>query len=155
MNRADVSFDTRPEKVIRKSLWRWWIVVVAFLTWLLWYAKPSETLALPILISLAGIPLGWLFGYKLGVAPLFLRIYSFASPSAEGGSTKTMDCEAARKKIDFFFSTPGVPSRSQETVLDNALYNHMTVGTTVGHHNVSCQSCWDYYQGLKREHCGG
>ena len=62
-------------------------------------------------------------------------------------------CEDAKKDIDFFFS--GERSLEKEEALNRALYRHMTVGSALKKHNILCQKCWDYYQEMKREHCGG
>lgn len=61
-------------------------------------------------------------------------------------------CEEARIDIDVFFM--GVRTRYGQLAQDRALA-HMTAGTTLGHHNISCQPCWDYYMEMKRKHCGG
>ena len=66
-----------------------------------------------------------------------------------------MNCKTAKKKIDFFFLGAGTPTEKREEVLNDVLYKHLTVGSTVRKHNVSCQLCWDYYQGMKQQHCGG
>ena len=71
-----------------------------------------------------------------------------------------MSCKIAIKFIDRFFSMPNHSSNEnlqslREDLLNDVLYSHLTVGSKVGKHNVSCQPCWDYYQGMKRRHCGG
>jgi len=62
-------------------------------------------------------------------------------------------CKDAKEDIDLVFSGKSVQEHID--ALDRALDWHMTVGTTVEKHNISCQSCWDYYQEMKRRHCGG
>jgi len=64
-------------------------------------------------------------------------------------------CENAKKDIDFFFSGEGNTTQKQEEALNRALYGHMTLGSIIGEHNISCQACWRYYQEMKRTHCGG
>ena len=65
-----------------------------------------------------------------------------------------MDCKTARRKIDSYFVDPA-PSKETEEALRDVLYNHLTMGTTVEKHNVSCQTCWDYYEEMKQRYCGG
>lgn len=62
-------------------------------------------------------------------------------------------CEEAHYDIEFFFSSPKM-DKGREEVLFRAL-EHMTQGTTVEKHNISCQPCWDFYMEMKRQHCGG
>jgi len=71
-----------------------------------------------------------------------------------------MTCEMAKKMIDEFFAMPSTSSNDnlkalREDLISDVIGSHLTVGSTVGKHNVSCQSCWDYYQSMKRKHCGG
>jgi len=61
----------------------------------------------------------------------------------------------AREDIDFFFSGKGKRTFKQGEALNRALYIHMTLGSKPGKHIVVCPKCWDYYQQMKREHCGG
>jgi len=64
-----------------------------------------------------------------------------------------MDCKQCKSNIDAFFSTP---SASEEQLRKmHAALAHMTAGTTVKKHNVSCRPCWDYYQEQQRVHVGG
>lgn len=76
----------------------------------------------------------------------------------DDGRKAGYSCEDCRKDIDFFFEGPAwvdyQPSREQEEAQNRAL-GHMTAGSTHGKHNIDCQKCWDYYEGMKRKHCGG
>jgi len=83
----------------------------------------------------------------------WLKLNKERKPLTQEGVT--MDCKTAKEKIDFFFSGQEKMSQEQEQALNEVLYKHLTVGTTIRKHNVSCQSCWDYYQGKKRHYCGG
>ncbi|TSC92005.1 MAG: Uncharacterized protein CEN90_120 [Parcubacteria group bacterium Licking1014_17] len=65
-------------------------------------------------------------------------------------ASTTMSCKVARRKIKSYFK------ERRDEPLDDALYNHMTIGSSVvGKHHVSCKSCWEYYTAMKRKHCGG
>lgn len=63
-------------------------------------------------------------------------------------------CKDAKEDTDLFFSK-GERSLEKEEALNRALYGHMTVGSTLKKHNVACWECWEYYQKMKKEHCGG
>lgn len=64
-------------------------------------------------------------------------------------------CKTAKKNIDFFFSDPIGSNRKKDRALMVAIFKHMTVGSTLGNHIVSCQKCWDYYKKMKKRYCGG
>jgi hypothetical protein len=65
-------------------------------------------------------------------------------------------CLNAEKDMDFFFQNFQQPvgGTEQNAALFRAL-NHMTAGSTLEHHNIACQQCWDRYMELKRTHEGG
>lgn len=71
-------------------------------------------------------------------------------------TTDVLNCDEAKEKIDFFFSSPTVAGIGKEQIQawQEAL-QHMTFGTLVGRHKISCLSCWEYYEAKKREYCGG
>ncbi|HCU70834.1 MAG TPA: hypothetical protein DIC35_03745 [Candidatus Moranbacteria bacterium] len=62
-------------------------------------------------------------------------------------------CSDAIKDINTFFEIKEINMEKMEA-LDRML-DHMTKGSTLGHHNISCQPCWDYYTEMKRKKCGG
>lgn len=64
-------------------------------------------------------------------------------------------CEDAKKDIDFYFSGGGKTTPEQVEALNRVLYKHMTAGSMPRKHIIACQECWNYYQKMKREHCGG
>lgn len=64
-------------------------------------------------------------------------------------------CAKAKDSMDLLFSTNAMFSKQQKETLNLIIYRHMTVGTTVDKHNISCKSCWDYYDKLKQRYCGG
>ena len=106
----------------------------------------------------------WMVGVEEhGKPPMVLYSWSELGPmQAEltqkyGDERARLDigCKAAKEKIDFFFSGAGKRSQQQEEAINDVLYNHLTIGSTIGKHNVSCHPCWDYYQGMKQRHCGG
>jgi len=63
-------------------------------------------------------------------------------------------CENAIEDINFFFLRSARTSKEAEAALWRAIH-HMTKGTTLEKHNVSCPKCWAHYEKMKREHCGG
>jgi DNA-directed RNA polymerase subunit RPC12/RpoP len=65
------------------------------------------------------------------------------------------NCREALEDIDFYYSGKGANTPEQEKALNRALYGHMVVGSTKEKHQIACQKCWDYYQEMKRKHCGG
>jgi len=84
MNSIRVISDDRPEAVIRRSLWRWWTILVALLAWFTWSIPLMNNQSpnwwriwMPTVASVAGYGIGWLFGYKLGIGPLFTGVYLF------------------------------------------------------------------------------
>ena len=90
MHSPGLSFDPRPEEKIRRSLLILWIIVVSGIAWLLSYAEhfsPKAVLVASI-VTLASIPAGWLFGYKLGFAPLFCGFYIFHKPEETASPAK-------------------------------------------------------------------
>ena len=62
-------------------------------------------------------------------------------------------CKDAKKDIDFYFSKTE-NTRKMKKAIQRAI-DHMTQGTTVEKHNISCPECWRYYEQMKRKHCGG
>ncbi|MBU3923208.1 hypothetical protein KJ684_03195 [Patescibacteria group bacterium] len=65
-------------------------------------------------------------------------------------------CSDTKKDIDFyFFEQEKANTKGKTEALNRAIYRHMTLGSVVGKHNISCQSCWRYYERMKKEHCGG
>lgn len=65
-------------------------------------------------------------------------------------------CFNAEQGMDFFFQNFQQPAgdRKGHEALWRAL-DHMTAGSTIGHHNIACQKCWDRYMELKRAFEGG
>ncbi len=74
--------DNRPEKVIRKSLWWQWSIVIALVTWIMWFTTNhynGKSFLVPLSVTLIGVGVGWLFGYKLGFGPVFSSTYIFSA----------------------------------------------------------------------------
>lgn len=68
---------------------------------------------------------------------------------------KVYGCKDARSDIDYFFQYNNIYCGPKATKGLKRAIEHMTQGTTVGHHNISCQPCWDYRMGMKQKYCGG
>ena len=90
MHSLSVSYDARPEHVIRQNLWRWWTYAVSALVWVIWYVSWTHPMTaepmriwVPFVWMFIGYVMGWYFGFKHGVAPLFAGLYSFAKPNVE------------------------------------------------------------------------
>ena len=66
---------------------------------------------------------------------------------------RTYGCEEARADVDYFFKRVKKSPKKEEAL--NRAIEHMTKGTTRERHNVSCRKCWDYKEGMKKDHCGG
>ncbi|KKQ46129.1 MAG: hypothetical protein US63_C0006G0006 [Candidatus Moranbacteria bacterium GW2011_GWC2_37_8] len=64
-------------------------------------------------------------------------------------------CRDAKSDIDFHFSHPWQSEKGEPPEELFRALHHMTKGTTLERHNVSCQKCWDYHEAMKRKHCGG
>ena len=69
---------------------------------------------------------------------------------------KPYTCLNAEQDMEFFFQNFQQPASNPENnaILWRAL-SHMTAGSTVGHHNIACQKCWDRYMELRRDFEGG
>jgi hypothetical protein len=81
--RIQVRVDNRPEGKIRRSIWRLWMISFILLSLALWHSEVSGIMV-SILIASSGIPLGWLFGYRLGFVPFFLGVYLFGNNNHRG-----------------------------------------------------------------------
>ncbi len=83
--------DNRSERVIRKSLWRQWSIVIALIAWIMWFSTNhynGKSILVPISITLIGVGAGWLFGHKLGFGPVFSSVYFFGAERAVEPSKK-------------------------------------------------------------------
>lgn len=68
---------------------------------------------------------------------------------------KAYICKDAIRDIDFYFSIPWQDENKEtEEALQRAI-KHMTKGTTLEQHKVSCIKCWKYYHEMKQTYCGG
>jgi len=66
---------------------------------------------------------------------------------------KEYGCKDAIRDIDFYFSIPWQDENKEtEEALQRAI-KHMTKGTTLEKHNVSCVKCWNYYHEMKQKYC--
>ena len=74
--------DNRSEETIRRSLLWQWFIAITFVSWFLWFVTDhynGKSFWIPILITISGIPAGWLFGYKMGFGPVFSSVYIFSA----------------------------------------------------------------------------
>jgi hypothetical protein len=83
------------------------------------------------------------------VGQLEAGTFDWEGESAEG-------CAECLRDIDAFFrDEAGAAGEEKGTPALNRALEHMTRGSTVQSHRVSCRPCWAYYMSQKRAHCGG
>ena len=68
--RINIYPDNRSEEAIRRSHWLSWVLGLSLGIWLLYFAGPMK-LYIPIMVTIASVPIGWVFGYKWAFAFLF------------------------------------------------------------------------------------
>ncbi len=76
--RINVYRDNRTEEAIRRSHWVSWVLGLSLGIWVLYFAGPIK-FYIPILVTVASVPLGWLFGYKWAFAVFFHTRTIFAA----------------------------------------------------------------------------
>lgn len=68
---------------------------------------------------------------------------------------KEYGCKDVIQDIDSYFSVHWQDENEKTKEAFQRAIEHMTKGTTLEEHNVSCAKCWKHYQEMKRKYCGG